>query len=140
MDIQLSDRTVQLLKSFIPGVTSKQASEVTGMPIQVVTGSLASMKKRNLVVITDGVITLTKDGEKAIGLQKVIEVKEVKVHVAKPESKVAKAEVVIVEFLGKIKRKELIEKLVQEVGLTKQGASTYVYNYGCKIKKLQVTQ
>ncbi len=145
MNTNISERTKNLLQAImVGGRTSKQIADEMGVSINVVTGSLAVIKKNHLAVIDDkGVLSLTTTGKKLI---QPIEVQSVTVKPTQPkavdpeseapiQSKKEKAWAIIEQHLGKVKRGELLKMLERDCGLTHNGANTYVYNYVKKAKE-----
>lgn len=140
---QVEEATVANIAKFL-GITSP-----------AVQGSMASLKKNGFLTINEGVIALTEVGIQALtertAEQKVAEATVAKIEtpsipkalqvegqgpVTSPktrtsgprtDSKASKAQAIFDEFKGE-KRSVLMDKLMEEVGLTRNGANTYIYN------------
>jgi hypothetical protein len=113
---------------------------------------MAALKKNGHVTIEDGIITVTAQGTEALASQtaeeKVAETTVAKIETpsipkaqqadgtapktprtaaSRTDSKASKAQLIFDEFKGE-KRAVLMDKLMNEAGLTKNGANTYIYN------------
>lgn len=101
-----------------------KVAEQLGVKIQVVTGSLAGLKKSGIVTFNEGVMALTAEGQKLAG------VKPAKVN------KTSQALSIYKEGAAtKSPRKVVITRYMNELGLSKAGASTYYQNAVTATKK-----
>lgn len=95
--------------------------------------ALAALKRGKLVVIkpveVDGLV-LSKQGEQLLSGKSDSGSRSASAEGHRDGSKAAQATKIIAKWSGKLKRGELIAKLVKQVGLTENSASTYIYNYG----------
>jgi predicted methyltransferase len=90
-------------------------AEQLGVKIQVVTGSMAGLKKSGIVTFSEGVMALTAEGKKLATPAKV--------------NKTTKALAIYNEGVAaKSPRKTIITRYMNELGLSKAGASTYYQN------------
>ncbi len=129
---QISLNAANIINTIAKGsVTSKAVAEQLNTSVAVVTGSLASLKKNNLVTVENGVMSLTKAGFKYAypGADK-------KQHTTTPNLKSrkvrtgTKAELARAVFdnRGDKSRKVIISELITTAGLSKNGAATYLQN------------
>ena len=75
---------------------------------------------------------MAKTNHKQIAETQVAEVAAKRGRAIDPNSKVSKAAALFAECYAMEKvpqRKDIIDRAVQEIGLTKQGAATYLHNY-----------
>ena len=128
------------------GTSSKSVDDVAitcNVSKQVIFGCLNMLKKDQLVVYDDGMMSLTDKGINRLTPVKSVkkDVKKAVEHVATgqkgrqadPTSKRAQAEHLLATN-SHLRRSEKIKLLISQVGLTQQGANTYIYNYDKKMK------
>lgn len=134
--------------------TVANIAKFLGITAPAVTGTMAGLKKNGLVTIEDGVISLTTGGTEALGAQtaeqrveaattSTIETPSIpKAQQAenggpvqkaqrgatpRTDSKASKAQAIF-DAHKDDKRSVLMDLLMNEAGLTKNGANTYIYN------------
>lgn len=113
----LSANGKSILSAIAGGNTTTSAvATQMGVKVQVVTGSLAGLKKSNYVNVDAGVMSLTREGRKACGI-------------TGGETKVFKAATIFKNGVkAKLARKDIVEQFMTELGMSKAGASTYYQN------------
>lgn len=154
----ISDKQKSILNAAkqVEQPTIAAIAKFLGITAPAVTGTMAALKKNGHVTIEDGIITVTEQGTEALGSQtaeqKVAESVVAKIETpsipkaqqtegsasktprtaaSRMDSKASKAQAIFDEFKGE-KRAVLMQKLMDETGLTKNGANTYIYNMRLK--------
>jgi len=124
MKTTLSTNAVAIIEAIASGLkTSKEVAERMGVAVTVVTGSLASLKKNELVT-TVGELSLTKAGRKYAPTMTATNPKSRKLRTG------TKAELArnIFDHRGDKSRKTIVHELITVAGLSKNGAATYLQN------------
>lgn len=155
--VTISDKQQGILNAIkqVEEATVKNVAKFLGVTAPAVQGSMVSLKKNGFLTINEGVIALTEAGIEALGArtaeQNVAEATVAKIEtpsipkalqvegqgpVTSPktrttgprtDSKASKAQAIFDEFKNE-KRAVLMQKMMDEVGLTRNGANTYIYN------------
>lgn len=140
--IELNANAALILSTIANGATSsKEVAEQMDVKTAVVTGNMASLKKHNLIEVNEGVLSLTKAGKKFVGgeskpekpttktAKKATSTANPKTRKVQTGTKTEAARAVFKEMHGKkdVQRKDIIAAMVA-IGLTKNGASTYIQN------------
>jgi DNA-binding transcriptional regulator GbsR (MarR family) len=97
----------------------------TGMSKAAVSGCIGAMKKIGLVEYADKTVTLTEAGKQHLPVEETTEKKVSKADLAREILKRADVQ----EMLASSKRAEVKKLLMEEAGLTNNGAHTYIYNF-----------
>ena len=142
--IQLTANATKIAQAVAAGaMTTKAIAEATDLTTAAVTGTMATLKKNDVVVITDGNYALGKvgktmftntkatKGEKAVKAAKKAdgEKSERKARAANPESKAFKSRELYTKLLAEGKKRgEIVNEFMSQFGLSKAAASTYVQN------------
>lgn len=109
-------------------VSSASLDEVvskTGMSKAAVSGCIGAMKKQGLVEYANKIITLTEEGKKHLPVEETAVKKVYKADTAR----VILAREEVQELLAQSRRAEVKKILMEEAGLTHNGAHTYIYNF-----------
>lgn len=131
--------------------TLADVAEQLGVKTQVVTGNLASLKKRHLVEYSDGHLSLTEEGAELVedkevevavaapvveSAEEVIEaiiktvVAEVAAKKEKPVKVTKKQQAVgIIESMAGARRKDIVAELVSVMDITANNAGAYIQNH-----------
>ncbi len=130
MSKALSANTIAVINAVRTKRSIDDVIQITGMSKPAVTGVLASMKKKDLATVEDGVISLTDAGKEHVNRKRGMN----------PNKKTAKA----FDFLAtpamaalskkyaegdKSARKQRVTALMEHLGMSFAGANTYVGNF-----------
>lgn len=152
--VVISDKQKSILNAAkqVEQPTIANIAKFLGITAPAVTGTMAALKKNGCVTIEDGIITITEVGTEALASQTAEQnvasstvakietpsipkaqqtegtaAKAPRTATSRADSKAAKAQAIFDQFKNE-KRSVLMEKLMTEAGLTKNGANTYIYN------------
>ena len=129
---EISLNAANIINTIAKGTnTSKAVAEKMNISVAVVTGSLASLKKNNLVTVDNGVMSLTKAGFKYAypGADKK-QPTTASTTISRKLRTGTKAELArsVFDNRGDKTRKVIINELISVAGLSKNGAATYLQN------------
>lgn len=126
------ERINAIIAAVVSSASLASVVEKTGMSSAAVVGVVAAMKKKGLVEYADKTITLTEEGKKLLPSEekKVTKQSMANEVFARPE---------VQEMLAQSRRAEVKRILMEEVGLTNNGAHTYIYNHQKALRAEQET-
>lgn len=102
-------------------LAAKDVAAQLNVNVPVVTGSLAGLKKGGFVVVEDGKLKATDAGRELVGI------KVVAATIKKGDRK-AQAVVILKSMPVDASRKDIMERFMKELDMSKAQASTYHYN------------
>ena len=124
--IQLNDNAFAIITAVAHGhTTSKVVAEHMDVKVAVVTGNLASLKKNGLVSVENGVLSLTKEGKKYAPRSMFAPSETTRKVRTGTKAEIART---IFENRGDKARKNIINELITQAGLSTAGAATYLQN------------
>lgn len=116
------ERINAIIAAVVSSASLASVVEKTGMSSAAIVGVVAAMKKNGLVEYANKTITLTEEGKKLLPSEEKKVTKQSMANdvFARPE---------VQEMLAQSRRAEVKRLLMEEVGLTNNGAHTYIYNH-----------
>ena len=120
--VNLSENSKNILSIVaLADLTSKEVAEQMKVALPVVTGSLAGLKKNGFIVVEDSKLKATEAGREFVGI------KVVATTIKKGDRK-AQAVAILKSMAADASRKDIMERFMKELDMSKAQASTYHYN------------
>ena len=129
-------KQIQIITAVGSSMKIEDVMNKTGFGKATIIGCLAQMKKEGTVTYEDGVLTVTEKGKEYLPKQQVKAVDQVAKKRGRqpdPNSKRAKADILLAANPN-MRHEDKVTMLMEKAGCTMQGANTYIYNFGVKMK------
>lgn len=120
--MNLSETSKNILTVIVNGeMSAKDVATQLNVKVPVVTGSLAGLKKGGFVVVENGMLKATETARELMGI------KVVAATIKKGDRK-AQAVAILKSMAADASRKDIMERFMKELDMSKAQASTYHYN------------